>query len=68
MVECVLRGERSLLMQFFIMVTPVEVCNHGPEGSGLHKQMKACILHPFSLGLGIEAMVTYIALYPVPIL
>ena len=36
-VECVLQGERSLLMQFFIMVTPVEVCNHGPEGSELHK-------------------------------
>ena len=26
-------------MQFFIMVTPGEVCNHGPEGSELHKQM-----------------------------
>ena len=38
--ECVLQGERSLLLQFFIMVTPVEVCNHGPEGSELHKQMK----------------------------
>ena len=25
-VECVLQGERSLLVQFFIMVTPVEVC------------------------------------------
>ena len=41
-VECVLQGERSLLMQFF-MVTPVEVCNHGPEGSELHKQMKCCL-------------------------
>ena len=39
-VECVLQGERSLLMEFFIMVTPVEVCNHGYEGSELHKQMK----------------------------
>ena len=38
--ECVLQGERSLLLQFFIMVTPVEVCNHDPEGSELHKQMK----------------------------
>ena len=25
MVECVLQGERSLLIQFFIKVTPVEV-------------------------------------------
>ena len=33
-----LQGERPLLMQFFIMVTPFEVCN--PEGSELHKQMK----------------------------
>ena len=49
-------------MQFFIIVTPVEVCNHGPEGSELHKQMKcscygyllSSILHPSSLGLGIE--------------
>ena len=36
-VECVLQGERSLLLQFFI---DGEVCNHGPEGSELHKQMK----------------------------
>ena len=35
-----LQGERPLLIQFFIMVTPFEVCNHGPEGSELHKQMK----------------------------
>ena len=39
-VECVLPGERSLLMQFFIMVTPVEVCNHGPGYT--NKCMKAC--------------------------
>ena len=39
-VECALQDERSLLMQFFILVTPVEVCNHDPEGSELHKQMK----------------------------
>ena len=55
-VECVLQGERSLLMQFFIMVTPVEVCNHGPSS----------ILHPSSLGLGIEGGSDHIALYPVP--
>ena len=35
--ECVLQGERSLLLQFFI---DGEVCNHGPEGSELHKQIK----------------------------
>ena len=55
MVECVLQGERSLLMQ---VVTPVEVCNHGPEGSELHKiACKGCygyLLSPSSLGLGIE--------------
>ena len=54
--ECVLQGERSLLMQFFIVVTPVEVCNHGPSS----------ILHPSSLGLVIEGGSDHIALYPVP--
>ena len=80
-VECVIQGERSLLMQFFTMVTPVEVCNHGSKGSELHKQMtneiitcKGCygyllssILHPSSLGLGIDGgSELFIALYPVP--
>ena len=37
-----LQGERPLLKQFFVVVTPVEVCNHGPEGSELHKRMKYC--------------------------
>ena len=27
-------------MQFFMRVTPVEVCNRGSEKSELHKQMK----------------------------
>ena len=43
-VECVLQSKRSLLMQFFIMVTPVEVCNHDPEGSELHKQMPVWVV------------------------
>ena len=53
-----LQGERPLLKQFFIVVTPVEVCNHGPEGSELHKRMKYCYgyllsIIPSSLGLKV---------------
>ena len=45
--ECVLQSKRSLLMQFFIMVTPVEVCNHDPEGSELHKQMPVWVVYGY---------------------